>query len=337
MIRFILLPLFLLLNLSCEAQTGKGSDSINAILTNSQSLLKDRLFIQCPAGAMNVPRPHDIMSNPPSPEQETRITCDKGTDRLVMYAQEMNSFSTRNLLEAVISLYNPDERTAYTFSKIKTSDGMKAILTTPLKQDSAQDAILINSILIQTSDSTLIQVGAYINPRAFVHKKQYQMLAEAMFQSIKAGPRKLRFKARKEVQPMSGGVSSLVFDCPENYILLPDIGFDFNTYQLRKLEPLTRHVSGGLIVYTGLHPSQLALSYGFQPETRKTATSFFLGKEMEWDVYADKTKNIFIRELICDAGETGSGLKIHIAILASSETEMKLLMKIAGKIAIKPL
>ncbi len=319
---FLLLPLL---------SYGQKDSSLPA-LTDKMSLLNARLYMQCPAGAINVPRPHDVLSLPPSGNQETRITYETEQGKLVIFAQEMNAFSTPHLLEDVARLYTPEERPDYQFRWTTTADNHPAVLTTPLKRDSTMEAILINSMLIQTKDSTLIQVAAFINPRGYPNIKAFLSLSEAILRSITEGPRQISFQARQETAAVLGGICGLAFDCPYKYIILPEKGFDYNTYQIRKLEPLTNHVPGGIILYTGLQPHLLAPSYQFLQGSEKLQTGLFLGKEITWKTYSDASRSIFLQEAIYDADDCGSGLKIHIALVASSEKEMVMLAPIAKQI-----
>jgi hypothetical protein len=328
--------LFSLLAVLPFSLLGQKDASLPA-LTSKISLLNDRLSLLCPAQAIISPRPHNVLSPPPSPEQETRITCQLGTGRMVIFVQEMNSFSTHHLLENVKSLYTSEEKPDYLFRSIITTGRLPAILTTPLKRDSTAEAILINSLLVQTKDSTLVQVAAFIDPKAYSQLKQFLALSEVMMESIAAGTRQVPHAARKETVPVLGGLASLILDFPKDYILLPEKGFDYTTYQIRKLEPITHHVPGGIIVYTGLDPKLLAPTYHFSLESGKIKNGLFLGKKQSWKVYGDPAKNIYLQEVIYDADECGKGMKIHIAVIANSEAEMNLLIQIAGKISLNKL
>jgi hypothetical protein len=307
-------------------------DSSLPDLTNKMPLLNARLYIQCPAGSINVPRPHDVLSLPPNGDQETRITYETEMGKLVIFAQEMNAFSTPHLLEEVTKLYTSEERPDYQFKWTTTADHNPAVLTTPLKRDSTMEAILINSMLVQTRDSTLVQVAAFINPKAYPNINAFLSLSEAILKSITEGPRQISFKARKETVAVLGGICSLTFDCPYGFIILPEKGFDYNTYQVRKLEPLGNHAPGGIILYTGLQPHLLAPSYHFLEGSEKLQTDLFLEKEITWKTYSDASRSIFLQEAIYDADDCGEGLKIHIALIASSEKEMQMLVPIAHQI-----
>jgi hypothetical protein len=308
------------------------TDTTLPVLSTAHQILKDRVILFCPDGAVNVPRPHDILSTPPKDDQETRITYNRDQERLVIFAQEMNAFSTPRFLEDAKGLYTAEERDDYAFRVATTTDKFKAILTTPLKTDSTQDAILIKTILIQTEDSTLIQIGAYINPSAYKELAFFRALSEKILLSAKGGKRKLQFHARKETLPVLGDISNLEIDCPENYIVLSEKGFDYNSYQVRKVKPFTTQVSGGMIVYTGLQPSPIAGVYKFEESGAKKITRTFLGKDTEWRCYADKSLNVYLQEVLYDAPECGKDMKILVSLLASDEKELDALIPLSEKL-----
>jgi len=300
--------------------------------SSTLSVLKDRIYLRCPSGSLNVPRPHDILSLPPAEDQETRITYDFGNQRLVFFAEEMNARATPHLLEDVRARYTPEERSNYTFRSIQTAGGLPGILTIPLQRDSTADAILIQSLLVQTKDSMLIQIGAYVNLNAYHRLSYFQSLAEKTLLSAVAGPRLPAIKARKEMLPVSGGICRLEIDCPENVLILPEKGFDYISYQIRKLHPLTQHVTGGIIVYTGLQPKPLASSYQFVEGSGKKVNRLLLGKNETWLYYADKARKIYLEESTYAAAACGEDIKIQVSLIASSEKELQLLLLIADKL-----
>jgi hypothetical protein len=296
------------------------------------SVLKDRIFLKCPATAKSEPRPHNLMEAPPSEEQETRILFDLGDKRMVIFAQEMNALAGKNLLKDVKSLYTNAERADYVFQEINTPDSMPAVLTLPAKHDTSQEAILINSVLIETKDSSLIQIGAYINPKAYSSLKAYLALSDSILKSAIAGNRKIEFHARNASLPLAGNLSKLIAEIPDHYLTIIKKGDDFTTYQIRKIQNITTSIPGGIIIYSGSHPSLLAPTYNFSPENGKEKTDLFLGKKMRWTCYDDETKKLHLKELIYDEGK---GLKIHIAIVASSEKELEALDKIVRKMILR--
>ena len=303
--------------------------------SNTFSILKDRLFINCPKEAKSEPRPHNLMSAPPSAEEETRITLDDKDKRLVIFAQEMNALASKTLLADVKKMYSDQERADYLFKEITMKDGMSAVQTIPIKYDSTKEAILINSLLIQTKDSSLVQIGAYISPKAFSDRKRYITLSDSILNTISAGPRQIRFHARKEYLPFPANPGKLLAEVPEHYLVVPNNGADFNEYQIRKIDLFTNQMQGGIIVYVGFYPTLLAPAYQFKTDKVQIKEELFLGKKMKWSSYSDKAKKIYLKELTCYADDAVKGLKIHIAIVASSEKEMDALIKIAAKMALK--
>ncbi|HXC04623.1 MAG TPA: hypothetical protein VNZ86_07705, partial [Bacteroidia bacterium] len=273
----------------------------------------------------------------PSPDMETRLILDRSGKRLVVFAEEMYSTATAHLLDDIGHLYAPEEKADYRFLNVLTAGKLSGVLTIPVKHDSTQEAILISSIILQTSDSTLIQIGAYVNQAAFQDLKVYLDLAQHMFSSIQPGTRTYPYHARTAKLALIGNLHNLVFPCPDRFIVTSSLGFDFNTYQIRALEPITRKVSGGIVVYTGNHPSFFAPEYKFGSEQRKEKEGMFLQSKVVWSSYSDPKRKLWLDELVVDAPAPSTGVKIHIVLISSSEKERSALLKIAETFSIKKL
>jgi hypothetical protein len=333
---FILFVMHSVLFGQTVAPTEIPADKIPHFLKTSYiSMLKSRIYLKCPPEARNEPRPYNLVHVTPSEEQETRITIDTGDKRLVLFAQEMNALAGKNLRTDVESMYTSAERSDYRFQELKTADGMRAVMTTPTRYDTTKDAILINSLIVQMKDSSLVQIGAYVNPKAFIVLKSYLSLTDSILHTAIAGPRKIDFQYRKSVLDLPGSLTKLLIELPDHFLLISSKGDDFIDYQIRKIQSVTIPVSGGIIIYSGFHPASLALEYKFNPEDVKEKEELFLGKKIKWACYADETKKMYLKELTCDAGTPGKGLKIHIAIVASSEKELENLSHIARKMLLK--
>jgi hypothetical protein len=335
--RFFLLATLFTISASEKGNAQTSADSVTRPLPLELPVLKNRLKMSFPAEATNQPRPHDILSPAPAEDQETRITYTLGKQRMVVFVQEMNALATLHLLEDVVSLYTPAERLDYGFGEIKTSGGFRAVLTTPLRRDSSQEAILIRSVLIQMADSTLIQAGVYLNPSAYEDLPKFLTLSEAILRSACPGNRKQVLTARTEKVPVLGSPDSLLLQVPAKYVILKSLGFDFITYQIRRLESLTIHAQGGIIVYTGLHPTSLKDSYQFSSDSRKEKKGRLWGKDIQWDSYADKTKGFFLLEHMLQAEVYAPGLQIHTAVVAKNERELDTLRHIVEAMSISKL
>jgi hypothetical protein len=329
---FLSLSLFLIV-LRMTAQSN-AVDSLMPLPVRF-SLLNNQAFIHCPDGAKLSPRLHKPLDPAPADDQETRISWTNGPMHLVIFAQEMNALGTSALLQDVKSLYSPTEQDDYRFSSLVTAGGQSAILTRPLKHDSTTEAILIHSILVQMPDSSLIQIGAYINPAAYARRDVYLALSRRILSSIAGGSRILVSASHKETLPVSGGISNLEITLPERYIVLPEKGFDYISYQIRRLEPLTRHVSGGILLYTGLHPHPLAEEYKFKANNAKTKEAILLGRKVKWMTYGDAARHVFLSEFQITTPECGPGIQIHLALLSSSVREQERLKALAEKLVFR--
>ena len=312
----------------------KMNDSISSItLTNKLSILKDRVFLTCPDSAKNIARANDIMEAPKSEENETRIVFDIKDMRLVIFAQEMFARTTPDLLNDLNQKNLKVEMLKFGFvSKIiKNEKGFIAILSTPTKYDEKSQAILINSLTIQNSDSSLTKINAFINPAAYKQKEAYIKLTETIFKTIEQGNRKLNLAERQEEYKILGTKNKLVLSIPNNYSLTIDNGYDFDVYKIKPVNPINDTTYSQIFVYTGDHPSWFYGEYGFKNDENKIIDGELFDKKMTWYYFENIAENNYLIEYQYDAKRISKNMIIHIAIVANSEKEVLRLKDLTEK------
>ncbi len=296
-------------------------------LNNKQPILNGRAYFNFPSSAINMARSSDIMAAGPNPDEETRIIYDTGNMRLVFFAQELYLLGDKNLFNEV----NNDSSYKANFSNkvFFKSDSLLSILSTPLKYDSSQSAILINSLLVQTYDGTLFRIDAYINSPAYTAKEQFQTLTEKVFQTLANGPRINKRNERDEKHFIIDSTKIFSFHLPANYCVTIDKAYDFEVFKIHKYRYFTDNQWANLLVYFGEHPSYVYRNYGLDERGALRDSGIFMGRYIKWLYFTVDMQGIFLREQIIPQDEMVIGQQIHIAMMANKQEALNELMIIA--------
>jgi hypothetical protein len=306
----IILPLLLLATSLSHAQ----NISISSLpLNNKQSILNDRAFFMFPEKAANIGRNANLMAADPNRNAETRIVFDTAGMRMVFFAQEIFSYSHEPLLTVAAK----DDRDDFKSRLLNNSDSLVSVLSTPLRFDTAQSAIIVNSLLVKTADDKLFRISAYITSASFNYKDQFQKLSERIFSTLEKGSRKLDTKARTETWPVYGDAKKLDVKLPEGYIITKDAKYDFEVLKFHKVTDISDTNMVSLIVYIGHHPSFFYPEQGFTASDAAKIKGTFLGKKTEWLYFKNAGQRLYIKEQQIPTNKLGEGVIIHVAMISN--------------------
>lgn len=326
-LRGITACLFILSANILAAQTG-WSDTTR--LDKQISILNKKLFLQMPAAAVVSPRVADIMAADPNENKETRIIIDNNKQRLVFFAQDLFSLGGKTMYQDISKQVEPD----FDFQRriLIDSASLLAVLSTPSLFDSSQNAILVNSLLVQTPDNTVSRIDAYINPDAWSNRDEYTRLTEKIFKTLLKGTRAIPLNARTETYKIPGTNVQFSFALPENYFVTLDEKYDFSVFKINKFKKLTDDNYTSLTIYTGHHPTFFHKEYGLSDSTAFKIKAPFLQKPYEWLFFKDEKNKFYLREQIIPADEVEAGLVFHVALLTNKKEILDELTAIADKI-----
>ncbi|MCX6320012.1 MAG: hypothetical protein NTW29_22220 [Bacteroidetes bacterium] len=302
-------------------------------LSKSISILNKKLFLQFPATAVNSPRVADIMAADPNENKETRIISDNGKMRLVFFAQDLFSLGGNTLYEDISKQVEPDFD--FTRRKIMDSASLLAVLSTPSLFDSSQNAILVNSLLVQSPDNTVTRIDAYINPDAWNEKEEYVRLTERIFNTLSKGTRSIVLNAHTETYKIPGTSKQFTFELPANYFVTLDEKYDFSVFKINKFKKLTDDQYTSLTIYTGHHPTFFHKEYGLTDSTALRVKASFLQQSYDWLLFNAEKDKFYLREQIIPASAIEAGLVFHVALLSNKKEIMEELNTITGKIKIQ--
>jgi hypothetical protein len=296
-------------------------------LEKKLSILNGRAYFSFPTAAINMERPTDLMAAGPNPNEETRIVYNIDKMRLVFFAQELFLDGDKNLFNEVTrdSAYKINFK-----SKVFTSsDSLYSILSTPLNYDTAQAGIMINSLLVQTSDGTLFRIDAYINNVSYSNKDQFRQLTERVFQTLINGPRKSVRVKRTEKYFVTDSSKTFTFSLPAEYCVTVDRQYDFEVFKFHKYRSFTDSTWADMVIYVGDHPSYLFMNYGLDEHDAKKDSGTFLNGPVQWLLFRDDMRRVYLKEQMIPHSDIEQGTTIHVAMLSNKKETLPELTEIA--------
>jgi hypothetical protein len=293
----------------------------DAKLDNRLPILNGRAYFSFPTKAVNLERPTDIMSAGRNPNEETRVVFDIDKMRMVFFAQELYEVSDKRLFEEVLA--DSSYKANFTSKVFLQKDSMFTILSSPLRYDSSQSAVMVNSLLVQTSDSTVFRIDAYISPTAFSRLKEYTDLSVKVFQTLEKGERRNNLKPRDEKRLLMDTTKSFIFHLPANYCITEDKKYDFQVFKLHRFRSFTDSVWANMMVYVGDYPQFMYMDYGLDARTATNEPGRFLDSDVQWMVFQDNMLRFFLKEQVMPRDDISKGTKVHIAMLTNYMGLMK--------------
>ena len=317
-----------LLFCSCQLCLSVPAQSYAVLpLNNKLSVLNGKAFFSFPDSTVNKPRQVNLMSAAPNLNDETRLIYHSGKMNLIFFAQELYLLSDKKIFNEL----SGDSSYAANFSskEFLQKDSLYAIISTPLRYDSLQGGILIKSLLVQTQDSTLFRIDAYINDAAFPRRAEFQQLAENVFNTLSKGSRTIQRNERDEKYSVGDGYKSFLFHLPANYCITKEPDEDFEIYKFHKLRKFTDNTLADLLIYIGEHPSYMFMEYGLDEHSARRDSGMILGNKIEWLFFNYDMQGIFLKEQMIHDNGIQKGEMVHVAMITNKRESLDELTQIA--------
>ncbi len=306
----------LLLPLAAFAQQRSQEVSLN--LDQEVNVLNGRVSFKFPTEAVNSARGTGLMSADPNANEETRIMLDIGDNRVVFFARELYKTAGLDLLAAVTAANVKSRQETKT---LVDGTSLRVILSTPTTFDPKKEAILVNSALVETSDHTLLQIDAYINPAAYPNRNQYRVVAETVFSTAKPGPRVVELSAHMQEFTILGG-RKLTFAVPAGYTLTRDAKYDFQVFKLHHYQPWTDTTWRQLIIYLGSHPSLVYRDMNLRAGDAQKIAGAFLSRPIEWLMFSVPKRQLLLKEQVIPTDGLQKQLVFHVAMLSDQSAAL---------------
>lgn len=309
----------------------------NGSLEQELSILSDRFHLSFPKEAKNEARAVDIMSAPPGEDAETRIVLDRGDERVVFFAQEMQTLGSPDLVAGWKRAIEEPGADAFEVKSTRKEASLEIVGFAPRQVAEGGEAVLVQGIVVRCADGMLMNMVAYINPTAREHLDKYQKLITDIFNSLRPGTRVMDLSAHVVRFPFYGSqTQELVIDLPAGHVITTDDAYDFFVYRIRKV-PILGEEGGqaAITLYLGHHPSLMLKDLGRSEAgvPRKPGTLF--GKPMEWLVVDDEESHTHIQEQIVPMDDEGD-LVAHVAVVGNDPEQVKMMVSLAERIKVEP-
>ncbi|GAB3588758.1 hypothetical protein [Hymenobacter daeguensis] len=327
---FVLVRSLLTILLAGSGLVSFAQEIAGSKLDNRQSILNGRAFANFPTAAENSARPTDIMSADHNINLETRILLDIQKMRLVFFAQELYALGDKKSITQFVA--EDSKKSGAKTTVVADNGNLFSILSTPAAFDSTRDAILVNSLLVKTSDNTVFRIAAYINPAAYASRAEFIKLTARVFETITAGTRQNNRAAHTEILPVSNTKKKLKIFLPANYTVTTDQKYDFQVFVFHHYQPIGDEQRENLTIYAGSHPSYFFRNFHFERDEAQLVKGTFLGKPINWLHFTNFNNHLYIKEQQVPSDNIAAGLILHVGMLGSSESVLDELTKIAAAI-----
>jgi hypothetical protein len=326
----VLLRSLLLLLLSISGLVSSAQDIATSKLDNQQSILNGRAFATFPTAAINSARPSDIMSADHNINLETRLLLDIQKMRLVFFAQELYALGDKKSVTQFVTQDNV--KTGSKTTVVTDNSSLFTILSTPIVFDSTKEAILVNSLLVRTTDNTVFRIAAYINPDAYNKRDEFIKLTARVFATLTAGARQNSRAAHTESLAIANTKKKFKIALPANYAVTADQKYDFQVFVFHHYRNLGDEQRENLTIYAGSHPSYFFRSFHFERDEAQLLKGTFLGKPINWLHFNNPEKHVYIKEQQIPSDNLAAGLVLHVGMLGSNDSTLDELTKIAAAI-----
>ncbi|MEP7265240.1 MAG: hypothetical protein ABI772_12115, partial [Bacteroidota bacterium] len=236
--------------------TAQNPDTLK--INTKRSILNDKAFMLFPSQAKIGSKGTTVMSADPNANEETEIVLDMGKMRIVFIAKELYALGNDSILSEVTA---NDKKTASKTKVLTENEVVYSILSTPTQFDTTRKGIIINSLLVRTSDNSLFSMSVYINKEAFKQKVKFQKLSENIFKTLSNGKRLNLRNERTETRAIGDGKKMMVFPVPSNYCITVDNNADYQVFKYHKYQYLSDTTWLEFIIYAGRHPSPVYKEY----------------------------------------------------------------------------
>jgi len=313
-----------------------GQGSISAVQLNKKmSVLNGRAYFNVPSTSYSMQRAASGLSPAPNPNEETRVIYDTGKMRIVFFVQELYLLGDKNLLTEVKN--DNAYKKNFISKEFIATDSLYAVLSSPVKYDSLQSAIMINSLLVQTADGTLFRVDAYVDSAAFTQKVQFKALSEKVFATLNNGPRRNVYKARMEEYTLTDSSLLLRFRLPDHYYITIDRLYDFEFFKIHKFRNFRDTTWANISINVGGQQSYMYMNYGlYKQDATIDSSGILFGKPVEWMVYKDNWHGIYLKEqLIDENNRIAPNLTVHVSMVTNKEAKLPELTQLVEAIELR--
>ncbi len=284
-------------------------------LTEEFSALDGRLMVYMPEGTQNMTIQNGVMYAPESSHEVTQLNAEYGEQQLIMYFVETFKYSSGDVnkdAEEFVdywfegSIKNPE------ISFEKSNAETDIIRVTPGTYSKSKDLVLIDSAFIKSTDNTIIYAGVYVSKNLINDKEACANQADKMINSIQIGNREIG----QEAKSIEFYYSKLQIDIAKNFVLIEQIGIDFDVYTIREITKIGEDANY-LGIYFGLYPSTIASEVEVGDDGYIFREDTVLGKDIYW--VGELSGDLYYWDALLAPFD--NGIKMHIYFNSTDDTE----------------
>ena len=137
-----------------------------------------------------------------------------------------------------------------------------------------------------------------------------------VFQTLDPGDRLVNRRARTETLQIFGSPLKYEIDVPEDYALVANEVGDSLVFRFEAFLPYSDTTWGTIAFYTERDAALFYEGYGFKDPPEVIAGKF-LGQEVDWLLFKETGREVYLMEQVVEHPDLQGGLKIHVVITAN--------------------
>ena len=288
-------------------------------LSTSISILDSRLYFNFPLGTT------DAGNNPIPSKQSLTLKYSIDQLNLLFVCNELNAFTTDNLLDVLDKSYNPNGAKKFKLEEIDFHKELKTIQYIPNSLTQTNNRVLIKGLIVELQDHSLIRIDAYVNSEGLYYSSAFEKLIDKIFSSITPGKRLLNLTERQEQITLFDKKSSLQLNVPEGFILVESSTPQYSIYTIKEVKPADVQVKEQMILYVGPKPFLLHKNLGYAESDKKPLKGKLIGQTIEWHEYKKKDIPTYLIEQMIPLNMGTDETKLHVAVFGEQMEVINLL------------
>ncbi len=249
----------------------------------AKSVLGGRLLVKLPTKNVKV---INAFSNRKVWIAKRVIVYQIGKKKLILTFKELMAFRADNFVGQLGKLVKNGHSTIGVKYKISPLDRYR-FLAEPSRYTIKKGKALIRTLFFVNKDNTVQSIEVHANSAALRDAKDLTKLSMKILNSVKAGKRKIRIKAKSALLESKDKSYSLRIYLPKRYIMMMTEDSKQRTYIIQRLLPIGRQAHKVIISFSPQKPKS---SYALNVENSSKEHGYLLGQSVIWSKTGKKSR-----------------------------------------------
>jgi len=299
--------------------------------TKAKPVLGGRLFIKFPSTNITI---NNKFANQQTWIAHREITYKVGKKKLTFTLRELMAFRADNFIGQLAKVVKVQAKQIGIRYKISPIDRYR-FMAEPSKFRLINNKALIRTLFFVNKDNTVQSISVHANAAAMRNRTQVTKLTLKILNSVKAGKRKIKIKAKSALLISKDRSFQMRIYLPKRYIMMMTENKNSRSYIIQRLLPI------------GRQPHKITITLGHQPPKNKHAAherdtskvhGYLLGQSVSWSKHGKKNHAeglslhsfLGLHKIRNNSGR--NSLYVHVSVHSDSNKNLIRLKKLAAQL-----